>query len=323
MKTIYGFIFLVIMFFASFKVSAESASSSLVFPYTFSLGTSTGLLVGQGEEIVYQTTTSDNYLSELLWDIKPLVYFGTAINVSRIDQMEKWGIFGDVSFKFGIPMKTGIMEDRDWLDSARPDHVTNFSSHDNYTQGAFLADISIGSSFPVISKTLLLKGYIAYSYMHFSWISQDGYLQYESQSWEKIPISGPAISYAQEWHILSFAIGSRFSFLRFFSIAIDFKFSPSLIWCTAQDEHFSRNLQFDDTVYGGFFLEPNMEVVFSPYSKVDISLGVNYRLIKGLRGTSESTSTGFSTVNNALSPPGVAGAGYNVWDIGLSVKVRL
>jgi outer membrane protease len=311
------FILLVSTFLAFFmppRVLAETISSDNAFPYTFSVGILTGFLYGQSEEIVYKPNSKTKW-SQLLWDTKPLFYVGAEVNFSRSNPMEKWGFFGDLSFKGGIPSGTGIMEDRDW--DSTDNHLTNYSRHDNNTQAAFLLDFQPGVSIPFDSK-VLLKVSLAFSYMYFSWASQDGYLQYENyndpkyQPWEKVPVSGPAINYIQHWFILAPGVGLWVPF-KVFSLGIDFHVTP-LIWCNAYDQHVARNDYFDDHVWRGFLLEPKGAFTFSPHPKLSLTLSGSYRFINGPRGA--------SYMNGKLTGDDGAGAGYAVWDTGISVKWR-
>ncbi|MDR2483816.1 MAG: omptin family outer membrane protease [Treponema sp.] len=318
MKTISGFTFLVILlyiFLCSPNLPAESPDSG---PYTFSVAASGGFLYGQSEEIVYKAPNSDACLSQLLWDMKPLWYAGTSFNFSQINPMEKLGFFMDLSLKFGIPSKTGTMEDRDW--TAADGHLTNFSSHDNYTRGAFILDFSAGLSVPIVSKALI-NLYLGFSYMNFSWDAHDGYIEYEKDNWEKIPFYGPAISYSQEWRIFLLGIGLNIPF-KPFSIELSFQGSAGpFIYCADQDEHFSRNLQFRDYLSGGVLLEPRGGFAFSLHPKAELSLHIGWRYISGARGITKERETGLSA-GGTFVKSGEAGAGYSMLDTGLSVKVR-
>jgi outer membrane protease len=330
MKTIYSFTGLVIMFLMPLDLPAQTGGSKKPFPYAFSVAALTGFFYGQGEEIVYKTPDNDTYLSELLWDMKPLFYAGLGLACAQTNPLEKWGGFVSLSLKFGIPGKTGVMEDRDWI-SPSHSRVTHFSSHDNYTQGALLLDISGGLSFPVVSK-VLIKAYLTFSYMRFVWDSQNGYVQYgtpqegtDYDPWNpslpKTPLYGPAISYIQEWFIAAPGIGADVPFLKIFSAGVTFHITP-LLWCFARDEHFSRNLEFSDQTAFGLLLEPKVGFTFSPLPKLDIALAAGYRRILGSRGATYSRTTGLNGSENFIKN-GSAGAGYWALDLGLSVKVRL
>ncbi|MDR0568154.1 MAG: omptin family outer membrane protease [Spirochaetaceae bacterium] len=325
MKTISGFIGLVIMFYLSFTLSAETEAVYTSFPYTFSLSSSAGLLAGRAEEIVYASSDSDERLSQLRWDIQPLFYAGMGLHFSRINPLEKWGIFADLSLRFGIPAKTGSMEDRDW--QAEDGHLTNFSSHTNYTEGAFLLDFApIGFSFPIFSL-IVCKVYPVFSFMYFSWASKDGYIQYEQYntdaytSWEKRSYTGPVINYTQQWLIISQGIGVWAPFLKIFSASLAVQIGTA-IQCIARDDHFLRNMRFIDTAYWGFYLEPKGEFVFAPHPRARIGLSAGYRLINGSRGASYTGSTGLDLPEEFTSSESTAGAGYGAFDIGLSVELR-
>ncbi|MHB9292539.1 hypothetical protein Holit_01640 [Hollandina sp. SP2] len=302
-------------------------------PYTFSVAALTGFLYGQGEEIVYLKETSDTYLSQLLWDMKPLFYAGAALNFSRINPLERPGFFTDLSLKFGIPDKTGVMEDRDWMNKIDSinDDLTHFSSHNNYTQGAFLLDCSVGISLPIAGR-LALKGYADVSYMYFSWASQDGFTQYASEgssggydAWDAaIPKSkhyGPAINYRQEWIILTPGLALHIPFPYGLRLMLDLRVSP-WIWCVALDDHFLTEKQYSDhTSYGGLLFEPRGQIAFAPHARLELSLSLGYRSIQGLQGPTYTRNTG--KTSGLVIQNGSGGTGYLALDTGLSVKIRL
>jgi outer membrane protease len=289
-----------------FTFGAEAKSD-----YVFSASASTGFLYGQPEEIVYKPDR-DTYLSELLWDVKPLFYWGLAVNFAQENPLENFGFFTNLSIKFGIPAATGSIEDRDWLS----DHLTNFSKHDNFTQNALLFDFSAGISMPIVSR-FALKFYASISFMDFSWKGMDGYRTYESEKWEKKYFSGEVISYKQQWAIFGLGISCYFPFATYFAFNASFAASP-LVYCAAHDTHFYRSIDFYDYVSGGFFLEPQGEFVFSPLKKLSLSLSFSYRLMKGAKGTSYWRNSTSST----LYQEGYAGAAYSAMDAGFSIKVK-
>ena len=318
MKTIYGFGFLVITFcFIFVFIPFTKAEELKNFPYTFSITGQTGFLYGYSEEIVYKDSNSDVYLSELLWDIKPLFYAGFNLNFSRINPMEKLGFFADLSLKFGIPNETGTMVDRDWVSG---NGLTNFSSHKNFTQGAFILDFSSGVSAPVFSR-FVFSAYLSFSYMYFSWASYDGYIKYESNDWEEKDVYGPVINYIQKWFVLAPGMALSFPFFRIFSVGLAFQISP-LIICMAEDQHFSRRIEFNDFTMGGMFLEPKGEFVFSPLPKLNFAFSVGYRYIADSRGDTYSRNTGLDVSGDFSRNIGTAGAGFRAFDIGLSVRIH-
>jgi outer membrane protease len=300
--------------------------------YTFSIAALTGFLYGRGEEIVYLDEDSDTYLSQLLWDMKPLFYAGSSLDFSQQNPLERPGFFTRVSLKFGIPGKTGTMEDRDWMNYTINDGLTHFSSHDNYTQGAFLLDLSLGLSFPIASR-VLLKGYLAFSYMHLFWASQDGFTQYASKDilsggyapWEeaipKTPYYGPAINYQQEWLMFTPGLALHIPFPYGLGLGFSLQISP-FIRCVALDDHFLTEKQYSDqTSQGGLLVESQGSLSFAPNPRLEFSLSLAYRSMKGLRGPTYYRNTG--TTSGQVVQIGSGGTGYQVLDTGLSVKIRL
>ncbi|GHV92951.1 hypothetical protein AGMMS50268_34540 [Spirochaetia bacterium] len=154
MKTVYAFVFFINLCFTGIFPVLSYGQDNLNFtigktPYRISLAAGAGVILGQTEEIVYKSSDTDDYLSQLLWDLMPQVYIGTALSLARANPLAGLGAALDVSVKFGIPMASGTMEDRDWQDKADPDRLTDFSSHDAATGNVLLLDISGGVPSPL------------------------------------------------------------------------------------------------------------------------------------------------------------------------------
>ena len=291
------------------------------FSYQFTAGYTAGMLYGDSFEIVYRT--SSILVSELTWNLKPLFYMGSFLEFSRKNPTEKLGFYSKLSLKFGFPSKTGYMEDRDWLTADYG--LSHFSKHDNYTNSAVLLDFTAGLSIPLFSK-LVITPYLGFNYMMYKWTARDGYTQYGSyisdniynpwdESLPKTNCYGPVVSYTQDWFIFSFGVSAVFPFLERFAVEADFLFSP-LIIVNALDDHYIQSpggVQFHDEVYGGYMLQPSLGFTFKLTPKMQLNLNGQYRYIHNSRGYSykyfNSTGT-FSTAS-------LAGAGYQVWDIGV------
>jgi outer membrane protease len=295
--------------------------------HTLSLGASVGVLYGQSEEIVYLDKNTNTKLSQLLWDLKPLVYAGADLNYRWRKPATRLGVFSDVSFKLGIPMKSGVMEDRDWIALNYPQWLTHYSVHDNKTETAILADADMGLSFQIFSR-FLLKAYLSYSLMYFSWRASGGSLLYPT--WDidgdgasdgehsYFPNPVDVITYQQAWHILSPGIGFYGEFNRYFNAEIAFKASP-LIWCITVDDHILRDLIITNTLDIGLFIEPSLLFSFTPNNFFTLSLGVQYRNISLIRGDSTYKEAG----TPAQMYKNIGGAGYSVLDAGIIATFRL
>ncbi|WP_232616799.1 omptin family outer membrane protease [Treponema primitia] len=296
-------------------------------PYRISLSTGTGVLLGQSEEIVYKYSKKDDKLSQLNWDLNPLVYLGSALSFSRADPLAGLGVAADLSVKFGLPILSGTMEDRDWHDSSvstsyDDPRLTNFSSHDAYIQGAMLLDVSGGISIPIAAE-VVIKAMLSVSYMRFSWIAQDGYLEYMQDGWDKKYLQGTGITYDQNWLILSPELGLFWPFHQVLTLDFRFFISP-LIFASNTDTHINKNVQYSDIIQGGLYLEPYLDLSFSSNQNLSLVLHGSWRYITGTRGDTYLLMIGSSSNLFQKNPDGIrAGASYSAFDLGLSLKFAL
>lgn len=307
--------------------------------YAISISPQLGLLYGQAEEIVYPTETKGEMLSQLLWDLKPLWYYGLSMELSPVKAAERWGLFSILSLKNGIPGTTGVMEDRDWL-SIENDGLTHYSIHDNETREMFWLDFSAGVSFP-LSPLFVFRIFAGASYMHFSFSGWDGHGIYA----EKIdpssdgpgiykPITdspseldftefgfGKVINYTQEWLLFTPGLSLSCRFLEFFSFDLAFQIGP-VIFCNDLDEHLSTNTQFKDYMIGGLFLEPRGGLTFTATEWLSLQFEFAWRYISGSRGETYSKIYGDSIGSYGLLAS-EAGAGLSLTDARILLKVRL
>jgi outer membrane protease len=300
---------------------------------SLSLAPFIGLLNGYSEEIVYYEKGSDGKVSQLLWNMKPLVYGGININFDWLKPGNRWGLFADGSFKFGFPMKTGIMEDRDWSGTNSSgvwlsDVLTHYSVHDNRTDNAMLINANVGLSFKLFEK-YLLRTFIAYDYMAFSWTAKGGSFLYPAEDVDNngnldqrhfylIDSEMDVGTYKQTWYIVSPGVSFYGKFNRFFDIDISLKLSP-LIWCNTVDEHLLRNLTIKEAMDFGFFVEPKLVFSFTPKDFFALSLSVSYTHINRIRGDAEYRQQG----QQNKTYQDIGGAGYRVFDVGLIARFRV
>jgi len=318
-----GKITLFVIFIVIFlpPVFAEEKQSD----FGFSVTPLVGMLNGQMNEIVYRNSYSNTLESELQWDLAALFYAGLAADFAPVNNFAQHGFVGNLSFKMGIPQRTGIMEDRDWL-YENPGTLTNYSRHDNYSERVILADLSLGYSFPLLNLFALGIN-LDFSYMHFLWIAKDGYYQYldsdssgnilPGQTWTdaipKVNLKGRVLEYTQNWLIFSpgFFFKARLGSL--FSLNGNFNYSP-FIYCADSDYHPLRNTTFLDYLYYGQYLKGSGGITFTPMNNLDLTLFLSYSSITDSRG---------DTYINSVKYPGIAGAGYSAFEVGLSARMRL
>jgi outer membrane protease len=303
--------------------------------FYFSLVTTAGFFYGESEEIVYKNA-SGAYLSALLWDLKPLLYYGTALTLDL--QIPSWPVnfYADLSTKIGVAGRSGFIEDRDWLHPTS-DFLTNYSIHNCYTYDSWFFDGDIGVSIPLRpGKTFnpAMSSFGRFSYMEMKWIAPDGYTQYGDNnpgsfdkssfvpwddSFPKKDISGTGIQYTQFWIIFSPGLAASFPLSRFFTLNCAFTITP-FIWAAAEDLHLFTSWEFRDHPQGGIALEPEIRVFFFPNNRCSLSLQVSWRYITGAVGYSWRKA--INSNSNLYIPQGSSGgAGFHALNTGLSFKV--
>jgi outer membrane protease len=289
-----------------------------ILPYRIFFAAGTGVLLGQVKEFVYRDSGGDDYLSTLLWDLKPMVYLGSALSFSRTDPLAGLGVEANLSVKFGLPLLSGSIEDRDWMNN--PDELTHYSKHDAYLQGGaafpLLLDFSGGITIPIASR-FAIKALSSFSFMRFSWEARDGYTKYPPDS-PPTAFSGTGITYDQHWFIFSPGFGVFWPFHRSLSMGFSLFISP-LIYVKALDTHVRTNVQYFDKMRWGLYVEPSLELTFSPNSYLSLVLHGNWRSIGG-RG--DTTAINKET-DNLTKFANTAGARYSAFDLGLFLKVTL
>jgi outer membrane protease len=228
-------------------------------------------------------------------------------------------LFADGMFKFGVPGETGVVEDKDWIDVDFADWLTHYSTSANITETVVLIDASAGASFTIF-EDCLLKTFVTYSYMYFSWTAYGGSFLYPITYGGHFyfPIPGEMGAYEQTWNILSPGISFYGAFNRYFDIEISLKLSP-LLWCSAKDEHPARDLVITEEFFGGFFIEPGLCFSFKLDDFFTLSFSFLYRNISGARGDSNYKEEG----QPAMMVENLGGAGYSAFDAGIIAKFNI
>ena len=335
MRTITVFAVFVISFYSIFPLSAQGSG------YALSLSPQFGFVYGQAEEIVYPSPPGKykaEKLSQLLWDMKPVLYYGLSLDFSRANPLEKWGGFAKLSLKNGIPGISGNIENRDWM-SVENDALTHYSIHDNDARELFLFDLSAGFSLP-LSGAFLLKTAVSVSYMRFSFSGMYGMGTYarEVNAYSGIyyPITdnpilkpftkddgfnGKVINYTQDWLAVTSGLSLAYYFLHYFLVELSFQISPFIL-CAALDEHLvqPKTIQYRDYLQNGLFLEPAFRFAFAANKWLEFSVGCSWRHIAVPPGTSYQRSYGRG---NYLLQDSESGAGLSMLDTGLCVTIRL
>ncbi|MDR1970901.1 MAG: omptin family outer membrane protease [Treponema sp.] len=322
MKNIVVFSFFVCTGFQAL-LWAETAKG----PYALSLSPQFGVLLGKGEEQVYKGEDSDELLSELLWDIKPLMYVGTKLEFARRDPTAGFGFFSSLSVKYGLPLESGNMEDRDWIWPGG--RLTNYSHHDNATAGALLADLMLGPSLP-LGSSFAARLSLGLSYAHFGWTARDGYLRYGKSvggdykykpledSDPRVPVSGTVVSYAQDWVFMPMGLSLLLWPNRLFSGSLWFYAGPVFKFL-GRDTHPVTSTQYRDEMSSGYSLDRGGEFRFSPLERLSLRLSCSWRSAAAdPHGRTSSRQAG----QDWQFRGNIAGGRFQTVDLGIGLEVR-
>jgi len=312
-KSIAGFI----CFVSLFCSAAYGETRLFDKPYDLSLAVQAGLLYGTSYEIVYQDEKSNEYLSELRWELKPLFVMG--LNFS-LEPVRTWGLFTRFSIKAGFPAVSGTMEDRDWLDLNNSETLTNFSKHSNKTQAAVFLTLDTGFSF-LVTDWFYLRPFVSFDYIFFKMEGRNGYYRYANANndWETGTFSGAVIRYSQHWFLLSPGVSFGFMVNRF-TIKGAIKITP-LVFCVGIDDHLLSEALFTDYMFGKIAVEPSLDVSFAISPRFDFGYIVSYWYITGTRGDTVRDNYGSNSSDSGNINS--AGAGLKLFEGALYLRVFL
>ncbi|MCL2805626.1 MAG: omptin family outer membrane protease [Treponema sp.] len=318
--------FVIMLFlFSAITPAFSQHNQQFARSYGFSVGAQTGFVYGQAGEYVYPTNTLADLLSELLWDMKPVFYWGIALDFGLIDFMEKPGFFASLSFKSGIAGDSGKMEDRDWKSILNTD-LTNYSEHINRTREFFWLDAAAGASIPV-RHYFYIKPFLSFSWMRFAFTARDGFYQYATEVIKgiylpiedapKTPVQGEVVKYEQDWIILAPGFKIGMDFLSFISVDLSFQISP-FAFCIARDDHLITQTVFLDYTGWGLFLEPRVNLTFK-WDSFSISLEAAYRFISKTTGYTHMRE---SPWHSYVLSANASGASLSIFDARLIARLR-
>jgi len=299
----------------------------------FSVSPGFGMFYGKSDEIVYAPRGFVSPVHSLLvWDMKPVFYYGLQLDYVQLLNRFKFDFFSSLSLKFGIPGNSGYMEDFDWL-SKQNDKLTNYSVHDNTTKELFLLNFSAGLSFPIVYG-LHLRALFDFSYKRFCFFGQGGYIKYarvldavngiyapinDNPRRESIPKDEIVINYTQEWLVVSPGISLRYYIIKNLFTELSFQISP-LIMCSDLDEHLKLNDQYRDYTQWGIYLKPGFQFSYSVLNWLEFSLECSWQYISGSKGITYKRNPIGSGLYHLT---GNAGTGLSLFDTGLFLKINL
>jgi outer membrane protease E len=321
----YIFTFLLLISLYPITVIAEQPR------HHWSIENSLGFTYGHARELVYQYPGSPDLLSELVWPLEGLLYYGTSLTFSY-GKSPMAGFYSTLGVRFGFFMQSGTITDKDWLNADTNGYfLTNFSAHDAISEHSQWVDATIGYGFIVSDRFIIRTGLTA-SFMNLHWTARDGYIQYGSNtgqntssyvpwssSFPKVPVYGTGIAYWQNWVSIAptlevlWLVDNRLSLTAAASVYV-------LNSCNDQDDHYLRELplQFTEHVSGGFGIEPKLTVSYRLVSNISVGIEGTWRYITGLRGNTSTMEIGSGMTGGPYAD--LAGTDYSVGSCAVFVR---
>jgi len=325
-KNLYILIFLYIIFTTPLCADIFNFDN-----HSLSIQIESGVFYGTAYELIYTTSHSVDYASELQWNIKKLWFVGAFFEYAPKNPLENNAMFFNFDLKVGIPSKTGVMEDRDWLDGLNQNVLTLFSSHDNKTTGAFTINSASGFSIP-LAGNFLAKISLDFMMIYYEFEAWDGYTQYGTNTltppynpWnpnlEKIPFKGLGIDYLQLWMAINPVFGIEWHGNKFVFISA-FSFNTS-IFCLTVDNHYVRQPPFTlsnlSGTVNGLLLEAKGSVFYKLSNNFNIGASLKYTSIDS-RGDL-TLEEHYENYNITRQAPNGGGSAYKVFVGGLIFKI--
>lgn len=238
-------------------------------------------------ESVFQSSTK---ISEISW--KPTV-------VPTVTDELVFGV-SCVCFAFGfssaIPVKTGIVEDRDWLFSDSS-VLSNYSRHENLVKKDYMVFAKAAYAAPVLFGRLFIRAGLGMLYDNEKYAAKDGYYQYSSEenkpvdsSTRKVGLSGMGMTYEVSAFIPFCFVDARVRIDERHCCFLSFDCFPYM-FIGATDTHIMRLTEFYDSMRGGFGFKVATGYAYSLTKKIALELAVSYSLLE-IFGTSSWRTMG-------------------------------
>ena len=303
--------------------------------FSFSLTPRFEIASGVINEYVFDQNckNTDNKLSQLDWNIKPLAIFNLKVDFDIM----KYG-FLSLSGSLAVPQRTDFMQDYDWENSIGdqlgydswleddPTENTSFSEHVNHLDKYINYQISVGGNI-YLPLEIKITPYAAYYYEFIKFSSSQGYGLYKWNDFETYPFVGKVIAYEQQINTVLFGINIKADTIPHTSININFNISPNMAKLNAIDYHLTRSIAFNDR-FNNFTLI-NSEVTafyrFTKNHKAGFTGKIQYiPLIKGdtYQGTINNDA---EMISNDWTKAATDGGGTErlIWTIGFNYSFSL
>ena len=324
----------VIIFFSSFS-SLFALENKIANYFSFSINPRFEIASGLINEYVFDPAclNTDNKLSQLDWNIKPLAVF----NLKSDFDIMKYGALS-FSLSLAVPQRSDYMQDYDWENSIgdqlgfpewlndNPKENTSFSEHVNHIDKYINYQVSLGGNI-YLPLEIKITPYAAYYYEFIKFSSSQGYGLYKSYNYEVYPFIGKVISYEQQINTFLFGINLKADTIPYTTININFNISPNMAKLNAIDYHITRGLAFNDRFNNVTLINSDFTALyrFPKNHRAGFSARLQYiPLVKGDTYQGAINTNGELTSNNWTSA-GQEGGGTErfIWFFGFNYSFSL
>ena len=286
----------------------------------FSAELGTGVTGGTTNEIVYADSSGSTKVSELAWPVPPSAQLWTSFGTA-------WNSWFETNVRVGmaLPLATGTMTDDDWnIYDSDGDLLSRVHSDSTAYQ---TADWQARLEMIVPLRFDGFRSHLAagLDYRHLSWeawnpVQTETLASTGAQS--SASLSGLGIQFRQEWILFYLGAGAGVT-LNGLDWDLDLRVAPFPL-DNQTDLHVLRELTFNESLSGGFSVEPTLSVSWPVEDRLKMVASVSYWGAFFLRGDEVVSSDGADASSSSAGFFAYAkGAGSAAQEVSLSLAVRV
>ena len=205
------------------------------------------------------TCTPTTRLSMLDWQLHNAVYTGARFD---LDFFEKVNFTFD--FITAISGPYGTMEDYDWKETSKPDHLTNYSYHTNIINSYTQINLLMGHTFiPGNQDIFSITPKFGLHIQNFDFAGKGGFKFYESDNWEphSFPQESYVITYSQSFCAPNLVVDMQINPWEIFytNLTLGISYINKL---DGRDNHIERGLYFNDRIESAWLLQGELKLMF-------------------------------------------------------------
>ncbi len=288
-------------------------------PWGVDLSIYSGYVYGKSKEIAVgavDTELTGYKISQIDWSIRNLWIMGGTVKKSFLGDtlqlsLDGWGRVGSGHVK---------QVDRDYLNLARPDMVTDISTSTNtHINDAYLIDLELCYDFyrlRLCDSALKIGGLLGYQYAQFGWRSYGGEFSYDRGQYVGNFTPGElVIAYKQKFSVPYFGLNALWKWDN-----LDVNLFGKYTWFAhvkSTDSHPLRGLTFKDNFSRQQYWSIGANTSWSFWDNYSLDFKYAFEKLEQGRGDTNQTGDGQSVSFNKSAK---IGHFHNLFTLGLSAR---